>query len=50
MSTATRVLAEIIASDVSLLIHINQAINAVIQNIQKAIRSFASHRASQPER
>src|ERR1700754_239175 len=36
ISTATRVLAEIIASDVSLLITFNQAIDGVIQNNQKA--------------
>ena len=36
ISTAMRVLAEIIASDVSLLMTFNQAINGVIQNNQKA--------------
>ena len=36
MSTAMRVLAEIIASDVSLLMTFNQAIEGVIQNNQKA--------------
>jgi hypothetical protein len=36
ISTAMRVLAEIIASDVSLLVTFNQAIEAVIQNNQKA--------------
>ena len=36
ISTATRVLAEIIASDVSLLVTFNQAIDGVIQNNQKA--------------
>src|SRR6266850_73421 len=36
ISTAMRVLAEIIASDVSLLITFNQAIDGVIQNNQKA--------------
>ena len=35
-STAMRVLAEIIASDVSLLMTFNQAIDGVIQNNQKA--------------
>lgn len=35
ISTAVRVLAEIIASDVSLLVTFNQAIDAVIQNNQK---------------
>jgi len=35
ISTAMRVLAEIIASDVSLLVTFNQAIEAVIQNNQK---------------
>jgi hypothetical protein len=36
ISTAMRVLAEIIASDVSLLVTFNQAIEAVINNNQKA--------------
>jgi hypothetical protein len=36
ISTATRVLAEIIASDVSLLVTFNQAIEGVIQNNPKA--------------
>jgi hypothetical protein len=36
ISTAMRVLAEIIASDVSLLVTFNQAIEAIIQNNQKA--------------
>src|SRR4030095_15102523 len=36
ISIATRVLAEIIASDVSLLVTFNQAIDGVIQNNQKA--------------
>jgi hypothetical protein len=36
ISTAMRVLAEIIASDVSLLITFNEAIAGVIQNNQKA--------------
>ena len=36
ISTAMRVLAEIIASDVSLLVTFNQAIDGVIQNNQKA--------------
>ena len=36
ISTATRVLAEIIASDVSLLMTFNQAIDGVIPNNQKA--------------
>ncbi len=36
ISTATRVLAEIIASDVSLLVTFNQAIDGVIQNNPKA--------------
>ena len=36
VSTAMRVLAEIIASDVSLLVSFNQAIEGVIQNNQKA--------------
>ena len=36
MSTAMRVLAEIIASDVSLLVTFNQAIDGVIQNNPKA--------------
>jgi hypothetical protein len=36
ISTATRVLAEIIASDVSLLVTFNQAIDGVIKNNQKA--------------
>ena len=36
ISTAMRVLAEIIASDMSLLITFNQAIDGVIQNNQKA--------------
>jgi hypothetical protein len=36
MSTAMRVLAEIIASDVSLLVTFNQAIDDVIKNNQKA--------------
>ena len=36
ISTAMRVLAEIIASDVSLLMTFNQAIDGVIQNNQKA--------------
>jgi hypothetical protein len=36
ISTAMRVLAEIIASDVSLLVTFNQAIEGVIQNNQKA--------------
>jgi len=36
ISTAMRVLAEIIGSDVSLLITFNQAIDGVIQNNQKA--------------
>jgi len=36
ISTAMRVLAEIIASDVSLLVTFNEAIEAVIQNNQKA--------------
>ena len=36
ISTATRVLAEIIASDVSLLVAFNQAIDGVIQNNPKA--------------
>ncbi|MGH6827014.1 hypothetical protein [Methyloceanibacter sp.] len=36
ISTAVRVLAEIIASDVSLLVTFNQAIDGVIQNNQKA--------------
>ena len=35
ISTAMRVLAEIIASDVSLLVTFNQAIDGVIQNNQK---------------
>jgi hypothetical protein len=35
--TAMRVLAEIIASDVSLLVGFNKAIEAVIRNNQKAI-------------
>ena len=35
ISTATRVLAEIIASDVSLLVTFNHAIDAVIQNNPK---------------
>jgi hypothetical protein len=36
ISTAERILAEIIASDVSLLVTFNHAIEAVIQNNQKA--------------
>jgi hypothetical protein len=36
ISTAMRVLAEIIASDVSLLVTFKQAIDGVIQNNQKA--------------
>src|SRR6267142_5741343 len=36
ISTAMRVLAEIIASDVSLLVTFNQAIDGVIQSNQKA--------------
>jgi len=36
ISTAMRVLAEIIASDVSLLVTFNQAIDGGIQNNQKA--------------
>ena len=36
ISTAMRVLAELIASDVSLLVTFNQAIDGVIQNNQKA--------------
>ena len=36
ISTAIRVLAELIASDVSLLVTFNQAIDGVIQNNQKA--------------
>ena len=36
ISTAMRVCAEIIASDVSLLVTFNQAIDGVIQNNQKA--------------
>ena len=36
ISTAMRVLAKIIASDVSLLMTFNQAIDGVIQNNQKA--------------
>ena len=36
ISTAMRVLAEIIASDVSLLVTFNQAIDGVIQNNQEA--------------
>jgi hypothetical protein len=36
ISTATRVLAEVIASDVSLLVTFNQAIEGVIKNNQKA--------------
>ena len=36
ISTATRVLAEIIASDVSLLVTFNHAIDGVIQNNPKA--------------
>jgi hypothetical protein len=36
ISTATRVLAEIIASDVSLLVTVNHAIDGVIQNNPKA--------------
>ena len=36
ISTAMRVLAEIIASDVSLLISFNRSIDAVIKNNQKA--------------
>ena len=36
INTAMRVLAEIIASDVSLLVTFNQAIDGVIQNNQKA--------------
>src|SRR6185295_2426729 len=36
ISTAMRVLAEIIASDVSLLVTFNQAIDGVIQNNRKA--------------
>ena len=36
VSTAMRVLAEIIASDVSLLVSFNQALEGVIQNNQKA--------------
>jgi len=36
ISTAMRVLAEIIASDVSLLVTFNQAIDGVIQNNPKA--------------
>ena len=36
ISTATRVLAEIIASDVSLLVTFNHAIDSVIQNNPKA--------------
>jgi len=38
ISTAMRVLAEIIASDVSLLVTFNHAIDGVIQNIQKQDR------------
>jgi 50S ribosomal subunit-associated GTPase HflX len=36
ISTAMRVLAELIASDVSLLVTFNQAIDGVIQNNQEA--------------
>ena len=36
ISTAMRVLAEIIAADVSLLVSFNKAIEAVIRNNQKA--------------
>jgi hypothetical protein len=36
ISTAMRVLAEIIASDVSLLVTFNQAIDGVLKNNQKA--------------
>ena len=36
ISTAMHILAEIIASDVSLLVTFNEAIEAVIQNNQKA--------------
>ena len=36
ISTATRVLAEIISSDVALLVTFNQAIENVIKNNQKA--------------
>jgi hypothetical protein len=36
ISTATRILAEIIASDVALLVTFNQAIEGVIKNNQKA--------------
>ena len=37
ISTAMRVLAELIASDVSLLVTFNQAIDGVIQNNQKVV-------------
>lgn len=36
ISTATRILAEIISSDVALLVTFNQAIDGVIKNNQKA--------------
>jgi len=36
ISTATRILAEIISSDVALLVTFNQAIENVIRNNQKA--------------
>jgi hypothetical protein len=36
ISTATRILAEIISSDVALLVTFNQAIDSVIKNNQKA--------------
>jgi hypothetical protein len=39
ISTATRVLAEIIASDVSLLVTFNNAIDGVIQNNRKPAKS-----------
>ncbi len=38
ISTAMRVLAEIVASDVSLLVRFNHAIDGVIQNNPKAKR------------
>jgi len=41
ISTTMRVLAEIIASDVSLLLTFNQAIDSVIQNNSKARAKFA---------
>ena len=44
ISTGMRVLAQIIASDVSLLVTFNQAIDSVIQNNPKADRNHRDQR------